>query len=87
MPPKIETMKTMQDHDADDAPDPEGHAGSAGRHAENQAAMGEAFNDSKNDDTFYLPPEIFDNADFKRGMESFISPERSCGAVHHLPRG
>ena len=28
-----------------------------------------------NDDTFYLPPEIFDNADFKRGMKNFISPD------------
>jgi RND superfamily putative drug exporter len=23
--------------------------------------MGDAFNNSHNDDTFYLPPEIFDN--------------------------
>ena len=37
--------------------------------------MGDAFNDSHNDDTFYLPPEIFDNKDFKRGMDSFISPD------------
>jgi RND superfamily putative drug exporter len=37
-------------------------------------AMADAFNDAMNDDTFYLPPEVFDNEDFKRGMESFISP-------------
>ncbi|MCP9275225.1 MMPL/RND family transporter [Mycolicibacterium arenosum] len=43
--------------------------------SENQSAMTDAFNDAMNDDTFYLPPEIFDNADFKRGMESFISPD------------
>ncbi len=42
---------------------------------DNQTAMGTAFNDSKNDDSFYLPPEIFNNADFKRGMKSFISPD------------
>ena len=30
---------------------------------------------SKNDDSFYLPPEVFDNADFKRGMKNFISPD------------
>ena len=42
---------------------------------ENQSAMGDAFNNSHNDDTFYLPPEIFDNKDFKRGMENFISPD------------
>ena len=43
--------------------------------AEGQSAMGDAFNDAMNDDTFYLPPEIFENEDFKRGMESFISPD------------
>ena len=43
--------------------------------SDNQSAMGDAFNDALNDDSFYLPPEIFDNEDFKRGMESFISPD------------
>ena len=38
-------------------------------------AMGQAFDTSKNDDSFYLPPEVFDNADFKRGMNMFISPD------------
>src|SRR5258707_10456769 len=42
---------------------------------ENQSAMSNAFNNSHNDDTFYLPPEIFDNKDFKRGMDNFISPD------------
>ena len=37
--------------------------------------MGDAFDNSMNDDTFYLPPEVFDNADFKRGMKNFISPD------------
>ncbi|BBZ59888.1 MMPL/RND family transporter [Mycolicibacterium monacense] len=40
----------------------------------NSTAMADAFNEAMNDDTFYLPPEIFENEDFKRGMESFISP-------------
>jgi RND superfamily putative drug exporter len=42
---------------------------------ENQSAMGDAFDAARNDDTFYLPPEIFDNKDFKRGMKNFISPD------------
>ena len=37
--------------------------------------MAQAFDASKNDDTFYLPPEVFDNPDFKRAMNSFISPD------------
>src|SRR5277367_863897 len=41
----------------------------------NSAAMGKAFDESKNDDSFYLPPETFKNAEFKRGMKNFISPD------------
>ncbi|MCW2552316.1 MAG: Transport protein [Mycobacterium sp.] len=42
---------------------------------DNATAMGDAFDASRNDDTFYLPPEIFNNKDFKRGMKNFISPD------------
>ncbi|GJO07142.1 membrane protein [Mycobacterium marinum] len=38
-------------------------------------AMGEAFDASMNDDSFYLPPEVFDNEDFQRAMKNFISPD------------
>ena len=38
-------------------------------------ALGKAFDDAKNDDSFYLPPEAFDNADFKRGLKLFMSPD------------
>ncbi|CAJ1497115.1 RND family transporter [[Mycobacterium] kokjensenii] len=41
----------------------------------NATAMGKAFDDAKNDDTFYLPPEAFDNDDFKRGLKLFLSPD------------
>ena len=42
---------------------------------ENVSAMGQAFDDSRNDDSFYLPPETFQNEDFKRAMNSFLSPD------------
>jgi RND superfamily putative drug exporter len=42
---------------------------------DNQSAMGHAFDDAKNDDSFYLPPEAFDNPDFKRGVKMFLSPD------------
>ena len=42
---------------------------------DNQTAMGKAFDQAKNDDSFYLPPEVFENADFKRGMKMFLSPD------------
>jgi RND superfamily putative drug exporter len=42
---------------------------------QNATAMGQAFDASKNDDSFYLPPEAFDNAEFKRGLKLFLSPD------------
>jgi len=41
----------------------------------NATAMGQAFDDSKNDDSFYLPPEVFQNPDFQRAMASYLSPD------------
>lgn len=38
------------------------------------SAMGQAFDASRSGDYFYLPPEAFDNPDFKRGLELFLSP-------------
>ena len=38
-------------------------------------AMGAAFDASKSDDYFYLPPEAFGNADFQRGLKLFLSPD------------
>jgi RND superfamily putative drug exporter len=74
MGPTIDTMKSMRTmmlsmHSSQASQQDQQNAMN-----DNQSAMGDAFNDSHNDDTFYLPPEIFDNKDFKRGMDSFISP-------------
>jgi RND superfamily putative drug exporter len=41
---------------------------------QNSEAMGKAFDAAKNDDSFYVPPEAFENDDFKRGIKQFISP-------------
>jgi putative drug exporter of the RND superfamily len=38
-------------------------------------AMGAAFDQAKNDDMFYLPPEAFTNPDFERGLKMFLSPD------------
>lgn len=42
---------------------------------QNATAMGQAFDAARNDDSFYLPPEAFDNPDFKRGLAMFLSPD------------
>ncbi|WP_396916468.1 RND family transporter [Mycolicibacterium sp.] len=38
-------------------------------------AMGQSFDEAKNDDLFYLPPEAFQNPDFERGLKMFLSPD------------
>jgi RND superfamily putative drug exporter len=38
-------------------------------------ALGQAYDAAKNDDSFYLPPEAFNNPEFKRGLKMFLSPD------------
>lgn len=45
------------------------------RMTDTAAAMGQTFDDAKNDDMFYLPPEAFTSPDFQRGMELMLSPD------------
>ncbi len=54
---------------------------------QNVTAMGQAFDAAKNDDTFYLPPEVFDNPDFQRAMGSFVSPDGKAARFIILHRG
>ncbi|MCX2933892.1 RND family transporter [Mycobacterium sp. CVI_P3] len=41
----------------------------------NTTAMGQAFDAAQNDDTFYLPPEVFQNPDFQKAMSAYLSPD------------
>jgi RND superfamily putative drug exporter len=75
MPPMIDTMKNMKRIMLTMYATQKGMQDQTTAMQENQSAMGEAFDASKNDDSFYLPPEAFDNAEFKRGMKNFISPD------------
>ncbi|ULL10744.1 MMPL family RND transporter [Mycobacterium liflandii] len=45
------------------------------RMTDTASAMGQAFDASKADDYFYLPPEAFDNPDFQRGLKLFLSSD------------
>ncbi|OYN75050.1 RND family transporter [Mycolicibacterium sphagni] len=38
-------------------------------------AMGQAFDAAQDDDSFYLPPEVFQNPDFQRAMTAYLSPD------------
>jgi RND superfamily putative drug exporter len=43
--------------------------------SQDATVMGQAFDAAKNDDSFYLPPEVFENPDFQRALNSFLSPD------------
>jgi putative drug exporter of the RND superfamily len=45
------------------------------RMTDTASAMGQAFDDAKSDDYFYLPPEAFDSPDFQRGLKLMLSPD------------
>jgi putative drug exporter of the RND superfamily len=50
-------------------------------------AMGQAFDTAKNDDSFYLPPEVFENKDFQRAMSSFLAPDGKAARLIISQRG
>ena len=54
---------------------------------QNATAMGAAFDAAQNDDSFYLPPEIFQNSDFQRAMNSFLSPDGKAARFFISHRG
>ncbi|NVN52964.1 MMPL family transporter [Mycolicibacterium hippocampi] len=74
MPSQIESMESQRDMMLTMYQTQNGQLEQGAAMQEDSTAMGDAFNEARNDDTFYLPPEAFDNADFQRGMEQFISP-------------
>jgi putative drug exporter of the RND superfamily len=47
----------------------------AGEALKNADVMGQAFDEANDDSSFYLPPEVFDNSEFKRGLKLFLSPD------------
>jgi RND superfamily putative drug exporter len=74
MPEMIETMKGMKAMMLGMHSTQKGMQDQMAAMQQDSAAMGEAFDASMNDDSFYLPPEVFENPDFQRGMDQFISP-------------
>jgi len=75
MPEMVATMKSMKAMTLGMYYTQKGMQEQMAAMQEDSAAMGEAFDASMNDDSFYLPPEVFDNPDFQRGMEQFLSPD------------
>ncbi|PRC45937.1 MMPL family RND transporter, partial [Mycobacterium sp. ITM-2017-0098] len=65
----------------------EGVFGQMNTSNENPTAMGKAFDSSQNDDSFFIPPDVFENRDFKRVMDIFISPDGKSTRLLILQKG
>jgi RND superfamily putative drug exporter len=74
-PPMIATMQSMRTMMLTMHSTMSGIISQADDSGDNATAMGKAFDTAKNDDSFYVPPEIFKNADFKRIMNVFLSSD------------
>jgi RND superfamily putative drug exporter len=74
-PPLIATMQTMRTMTLTMHSTMSGLFAQMDETTKDAGVMGQAFDDAKNDDSFFLPPEVFDNPDFQRAMNSFLSPD------------
>ncbi len=74
-PPMIDTMETMRTMMLTMHSTMSGMFDQMEEMSDNATAMGKAFDAAKNDDSFYLPPEVFENPDFKRAIDMFLSPD------------
>jgi putative drug exporter of the RND superfamily len=74
-PPTIESMKKMRDIMLSTHSTMAGYQAHMQENAEGSTLMGQYFDDAKNDDSFYLPPDVFQNPDFKRGLKMFVSSD------------
>ena len=75
LPPTIDSMKTMRDFMLSTHSTMAGIQQQMQEAAQGSTMMGNYFDQAKNDDSFYLPPEVFTNPDFERGLKMFVSPD------------
>ncbi|WP_313901589.1 RND family transporter [Mycobacterium sp. SMC-2] len=87
IPPMIDSMQSMRSMMLTMHSTMSGVIGQMQANTTDPAAMGQAFDAAKNDDSFYLPPAAFDNDDFKRGMKLFLSPDGKAARFFISHRG
>jgi putative drug exporter of the RND superfamily len=86
-PPMIDTMVSMRTMMLSMHSTMSGIFAQMDEMSKNSTAMGHAFDGAKNDDSFYLPPEVFENKDFKRAMNNFLSADGHAARFIILHRG
>ncbi|MDT5371578.1 MAG: putative drug exporter of the superfamily [Mycobacterium sp.] len=73
--PMIATMKTLKGLMLTMQSTFSGMTNQMDAFSKNSTVLGQAFDQAQNDDSFYLPPEAFQNPDFVRGLKLFLSPD------------
>ena len=86
-PPMIATMQNMQTLMLTMNSTMSGIVGGMDDIGDSATAMGKDFDTAQNDDSFYLPPEVFKNPDFKRVMKTFLSPDGKAARMIISDRG
>ena len=86
-PPLIATMQTVRTLMLTTHSTMSGISDEMDAASDNPTAMGRAFDTAQNDDSFYLPPEVFTNPDFKRVMKVFLSPDGKAARMIISDRG
>ncbi len=75
IPPQIANQQTNKDLTMTNYATTSGIYDQTQKALENSTALGQAYDASKTDDSFYLPPEAFSNPEFLRGLKLFLSPD------------
>ena len=75
IPPQIASQETNRDLTMTNYATNKGLNDQSQAALENATALGQAYDASKTDDSFYLPPEAFRNPEFLRGLKLFLSPD------------
>jgi RND superfamily putative drug exporter len=75
IPPQIAVQETNRDLTMTNYATTSGIYDQTAKALENSTQLGAAYDASKTDDSFYLPPEAFSNPEFIRGMKLFMSPD------------
>ena len=75
IPPQIANQQTNRDLTMTNYATTSGINDQSAAALQNATALGQAYDASKTDDSFYLPPEAFTNPEFLRGMKLFLSPD------------
>lgn len=75
IPPQIATQQTNRDLTLTNYATNSGLNDQSNAALQNSTALGQAYDASKTDDSFYLPPEAFTSPEFQRGLKLFLSPD------------